>query len=130
MKPARMESAPSDGPTVRSSRYLMEAGSDPERRTRARSEACCKVKVPGMRPAASMRLWVSATDWMGAAGAAAGDGRGRADVSPRRPPRLCPAGPGGLPHQHGIGRGNPAGLGQGVGFARVGGGFNEFDFEQ
>ena len=28
--PCRMESAPSDGPTVRSSRYLMEAGSAPD----------------------------------------------------------------------------------------------------
>ncbi len=37
--PARIESAPSDGPTVRSSRYLMEAGSAPARRTRARSFA-------------------------------------------------------------------------------------------
>src|SRR3989304_3527840 len=175
VSPARMESAPSEGPTVRSSRYRMEAGSDPERSTRARSEACCKVKVPVMRPASSMRLWISATDWMrlsrttarggptlgsgegpeaggavaaqaegdfvgagalgvglgaGAAQVAAGDDRGAADDVPLRPARLCPAGPGGLPHQHGIGRENPAGLGQGVGFARVGAVFNEFDFEQ
>jgi len=35
--PWRMESAPSDGPTVRSSRYLIEAGRAPARSTRARS---------------------------------------------------------------------------------------------
>ena len=64
VKPARMESAPSDGPTVRSSRYLIEAGSDPERNTSARSAASWKVNVPVMRPESSIRLWMLATERM------------------------------------------------------------------
>ena len=44
--PGRIESAPSDGPTVRSSRYLMPAGNAPERRIMARSFACCSVNRP------------------------------------------------------------------------------------
>ena len=45
--PARIESAPSDGPTVRSSRYLMPAGSAPEFSIRDRSLACCSVNRAG-----------------------------------------------------------------------------------
>ena len=37
---------PSDGPTVRSSRYLMPAGSAPERRIMDRSFACCWLMLP------------------------------------------------------------------------------------
>ena len=44
--PERIESAPSDGPTVRSSRYLMLAGRAPERRIIERSLACCSVMRP------------------------------------------------------------------------------------
>ena len=44
--PARIESLPSDGPTVRSSRYLMPAGSAPERRIIDRSFACCWFMLP------------------------------------------------------------------------------------
>ena len=48
--PARIESVPSDGPTVRSSRYLIPAGRAPERRIMARSFACCSVKRPLITP--------------------------------------------------------------------------------
>src|SRR5579884_1621736 len=41
MRPARMESAPRVGPTTSSSRYLIPAGSAPDRRTSARSCAAC-----------------------------------------------------------------------------------------
>ena len=43
--PSRIESAPSDGPTVRSSRYLIEAGSAPARSTSAKSfaESCAEI---------------------------------------------------------------------------------------
>src|SRR3972149_519911 len=183
VSPARMESAPSEGPTVRSSRYRMEAGSEPERRTRARSEACCRVKVPVMRPASSMRLWISATDWMrlssttasgrptlrsvkgpkraapsrlklkeiweapglsgvgserglrrarpgaGAGQVAPGADRGAADDVPLQPARLRPTRSGGFPQEHGIGRENPARLGRGFGFARVGAVLDQLDFE-
>ena len=44
--PERIESLPSDGPTVRSSRYLMPAGSAPERRIIDRSLACCWLMLP------------------------------------------------------------------------------------
>ena len=46
--PWRMESAPSDGPTVRSSRICTGAGSAPARRTMARSRASSTVKFPVM----------------------------------------------------------------------------------
>ena len=44
--PCRIESAPSEGPTVRSSRYLIDAGSAPERSTRPRSFASCSPNWP------------------------------------------------------------------------------------
>ena len=55
MTPARIESAPSDGPTVRSSRYVSDAGSAPERSVSARSLASCCVKLPAMRPSSLIR---------------------------------------------------------------------------
>ena len=48
--PWRIESRPSDGPTVRSSSVVSDAGSEPLRRTSARSAACCGVKLPSMTP--------------------------------------------------------------------------------
>ena len=44
--PARIESAPSDGPTVRIFEVLMPAGKAPERRIMAWSLASCSVKPP------------------------------------------------------------------------------------
>ena len=44
--PERIESAPSDGPTVRSSRYLMPAGRAPERSVIDRSCVCCCGEPP------------------------------------------------------------------------------------
>ena len=44
--PCRIESAPSEGPTVRSSRYTAFAGSAPDRRISDRSSADCLVKLP------------------------------------------------------------------------------------
>ena len=46
--PLRMESAPSDGPTVRSSSTVTGAGREPARRTMARSCASLGVKCPVM----------------------------------------------------------------------------------
>ena len=46
--PWRMESAPSDGPTVRSSRMVTGAGSAPARSTMARSRASSTVNCPVM----------------------------------------------------------------------------------
>ncbi len=54
--PARIESDPSDGPTVRSSRYLMPAGSAPEFRTRARSLACLLAHAAAADPPLVMDL--------------------------------------------------------------------------
>src|SRR6266481_2494377 len=48
MRPWRIESAPSDGPTVRSSSTVTGAGSAPARSTMARSRASSIVKVPVM----------------------------------------------------------------------------------
>ena len=49
--PWRTESAPSDGPTVRSSRISIPAGSAPERNLRDRSSALSIVKLdPSMIP--------------------------------------------------------------------------------
>ena len=44
--PWRMESAPREGPTVRSSRIVTGAGSAPARRTMARSRASSTVNWP------------------------------------------------------------------------------------
>ena len=44
--PCSMESRPRDGPTVRFSRILTGAGSDPARSTMARSVASWEVKEP------------------------------------------------------------------------------------
>ena len=44
--PWRIESAPSDGPTVSSERDLIEAGRAPDRNTSAKSLADCGVKFP------------------------------------------------------------------------------------
>ena len=48
VKPWRIESRPSDGPTVRSSSVVSDAGSEPLRSTSARSAACCCVKLPSI----------------------------------------------------------------------------------
>ena len=48
--PWRIESRPSDGPTVRSSSVVSDAGSEPLRRTSERSAACCGVKLPSITP--------------------------------------------------------------------------------
>jgi hypothetical protein len=45
-RPCSIESWPSDGPTVRSSRYSMPAGRAPERSVVTRSWTCCWVKLP------------------------------------------------------------------------------------
>ena len=45
--PWRMESAPSDGPTVTSCRYLIPAGSAPERSVKARSCVSCGAEGAG-----------------------------------------------------------------------------------
>ena len=52
--PARIESAPSCGPMVRSSRYVSEAGSAPERRISARSAFCGDESNQNSSP----RLWI------------------------------------------------------------------------
>ena len=54
MTPARIESAPSDGPTTRSSRLVSEAGSAPDRSVSARSFALSAVKPPLMERRASV----------------------------------------------------------------------------
>ena len=46
----RIESAPSAGPTVRSSSIATGIGSEPERSTTARSAASCVVKRPSIWP--------------------------------------------------------------------------------
>ena len=46
MRPARIESEPRLGPTVRSSTMVSFAGRAPERSTMARSLASCTVKLP------------------------------------------------------------------------------------
>jgi hypothetical protein len=46
--PCRMESAPSEGPTVRSSMMVTGAGSAPARSTMARSRASSTVNCPVM----------------------------------------------------------------------------------
>ena len=48
--PAWIESAPRSGPTVRSSRIVIGAGSAPARSSSARSLADCTVKLPEMMP--------------------------------------------------------------------------------
>ena len=48
--PARIESAPSPGPTVRSSRMVSGAGSAPARSSKARSCTSCTLKRPEMMP--------------------------------------------------------------------------------
>ncbi len=50
ISPARTESAPRPGPTVRSSRISSGAGSAPARSKSARSRASCVVKSPVMTP--------------------------------------------------------------------------------
>ncbi len=51
MAPARMLSAPSSGPTVRSSTTVSGAGRAPARSSTARSVAVCAVKLPLISPA-------------------------------------------------------------------------------
>ncbi len=53
--PCRIESSPSDGPTVRSSRISISAGSAPERRTSASASAFSAVNWPSMMPLS--RIW-------------------------------------------------------------------------
>ena len=48
--PARTESAPRSGPTVRSSRMVSGAGRAPARSSSAKSVVCCTVKLPLMMP--------------------------------------------------------------------------------
>src|SRR5207245_9706564 len=61
-KPCRIESAPSDGPTVRSSKYLIEAGSAPLRSSSARSCASCCPKRPSITPESSIRLLITGAE--------------------------------------------------------------------
>src|SRR5437660_1440279 len=58
-----MESAPSEGPTVRSSRYLIEAGNAPARSTSANSCALSWLKFPSIMPVSSMRPLITGADW-------------------------------------------------------------------
>ena len=64
MRPLRIESAPSEGPTVRSSRNCTGAGSAPARRTIARSVASSVVNPPVIwaRPD-GMRSRIDGAEW-------------------------------------------------------------------
>src|SRR4029453_14202041 len=80
ISPGRMESAPSDGPTVRSSRSTTGAGRAPARSTMARSRASSTVKWPVMtaRPLGTRSLRRGAENQLpwGRAAEEAGAGRG------------------------------------------------------
>ena len=60
--PLRIESRPSEGPTVRSSRYVRPAGNAPARRTSARSLASSGVKLPLMMPESVIRSSILGAD--------------------------------------------------------------------
>ena len=53
--PERIESAPRLGPIVRSSRYVSDAGSAPDRRISERFWTSSCVKLPVMRPSVVIR---------------------------------------------------------------------------
>ncbi len=57
-----MESSPSDGPTVRSSRMIISAGSAPERRTSESASAFSAVKFPSMMPLSLIWLLITGAD--------------------------------------------------------------------
>jgi hypothetical protein len=59
--PFWMESCPNDGPTVTFWITLTGAGSDPARRTIARSEACSAVKSPDLRSPPEI-LWMTGAE--------------------------------------------------------------------
>src|ERR1700722_5341034 len=56
-----MESAPREGPTVSSERYLIPAGRDPDRMTSERSSASCWLPRPVIRPESLMAALIVAT---------------------------------------------------------------------
>src|SRR6266540_4070116 len=60
--PLRIESSPSEGPTVRSSRYVRPAGRAPARSTSARSLASSGVKLPVICPVSVIRSWIRGAD--------------------------------------------------------------------
>src|SRR5450756_1138224 len=61
--PFLMKSRPSDGPTVRSSRMIISAGSAPERSTSERASAFSGVKFPSMMPLSLIWLLMFGADW-------------------------------------------------------------------
>ena len=62
--PLSIESCPSDGPTVRSSRMFTGAGSAPARRTIARSVASSIVKEPVIWACPpEIRSWITGAEW-------------------------------------------------------------------
>ena len=58
-----IESRPSDGPTVRSSRMIISAGKAPDRRTSASASAFSGVKFPSMIPLSLIWLLMIGADW-------------------------------------------------------------------